>query len=85
MNEATRHDIVQRFQAGQSQRRIAAELHLARATVQEVLADVADQRARGTTPAELQPRPRRPLDAPVRSRFAKHTHKTAVAPPTAAG
>ena len=60
MNEATRHDIVQRFQAGQSQRRIAAELHLARATVQEVLADVADQRAQGTTPAELQPRPRRP-------------------------
>jgi transposase len=59
MTEDIRHDIVQRFQAGQSQRCIAQDLHLARATVQEVLAGVAAQRAAGTLPAELQPRPRR--------------------------
>jgi transposase len=60
MNEATRHDIVQRFQAGQSQRRIACDLHLARSTVQAVLAGVVAQRAQGTVPPELQPRQRRP-------------------------
>jgi transposase len=59
MNEATRHDIVQRFQAGQSQRQIARDLHLARSTVQGVLAGVAAQRAQGSVPPELQPHSRR--------------------------
>ncbi len=59
MNEATRHDIVQRFQAGQSQRQIARDLHLARSTVQGVLARVAAQRAEGSAPPELRPRSRR--------------------------
>jgi transposase len=59
MNEATRNDIVQRFQAGQSQRQIARDLHLARSTVQGVLAGVAAQRAEGSVPPELRPRSRR--------------------------
>jgi len=81
MNETTRHDIVHRFQSGQSQRRIAHELHLARATVQEVLAGVADQRAHGTTPVELQPPPRRPrqldaYDAALQDLLRRHPQLT---------
>ena len=59
MNEVTRHDIVARFQAGQSQRQIARDLHLSRHTVQRVLAEVSRQRTEGTVPPALQPRPQR--------------------------
>src|SRR5262245_49904889 len=81
MNEATRNDIVQRFQAGQSQRRIARDLHLARLTVQEVLAGVAAQRVQGRVPRELQPRPRRvrqldAYDAVVHDLLGRHPQLT---------
>jgi transposase len=77
MNEAIRNDIVQRFQAGQSQRQIARALHLARPTVQGVLASVAAQRAQGTVPRELQPRRRRPrqvdaYDAALQDLLRRH-------------
>jgi transposase len=82
MNEATRHDIVQRFQAGQSQRRIASDLHLARSTVQQVLAGVAAQRASGAVLPELQPRSRRPrqidaYDAALQDLLRRHPQLTA--------
>jgi transposase len=82
MNEATRHDIVQRFQAGQSQRQIARDLRLARSTVQAVLADVAAQRAQGTVPPELQPRRRRSrqvdaYDAALQELLRRHPQLTA--------
>ena len=62
MNEAARNDIVQRFHAGQSQRHIARDLHLARSTVQGVLAGVAAQRAEGSVPPELRPPSRRRMN-----------------------
>jgi transposase len=45
MNDATRHEIVQRHQAGESQRRIAQDLGISRGTVVRALAHVRAQRA----------------------------------------
>ena len=57
MTEQTRNEIIRRWHAGSSIRRIARELGLARNTVSRVLAQVEAQRA-GTTiapPAAAQP------------------------------
>ncbi len=54
MNEALRHEIVQRHQAGASMRAIARELGIARRSVARVLAQVQTQR---TTPAVALPKP----------------------------
>jgi transposase len=56
MNEATRHEIIQRHQAGASQRTIARELGISRGAVARVLAQVQAQRVGPVTPL---PRPRR--------------------------
>jgi transposase len=53
MKEALRHDIVQRWQQGQSQRHIARALGLTRRTVARVLARVSRERAQGQVPPEL--------------------------------
>jgi transposase len=50
MNEALRNEILSRWQAGTSQRRIARSLQVSRHTVAQVLAEVARQRD-GQTPA----------------------------------
>ena len=47
MKEELRHDIVQRWQQGQSQRQIASELGVSRRTVERVLAVVGQERAQG--------------------------------------
>ena len=59
MKEELRHDIVQRWQQGQSQRHIASELGVSRRTVGRVLAVVGQQRAQGNVAPELQPAPPR--------------------------
>ena len=59
MKEELRHDIVQRWQQGQSQRQIASELGVSRRTVERVLAAVSQQRAQGNAPPELRPAPAR--------------------------
>jgi transposase len=56
MNEATRHEIVQRHQQGASRRRIARELGISRGAVARVLAKVQAQRDGPATPV---PPPRR--------------------------
>jgi transposase len=56
MNELTRNEIVRRFRAGASMRRIARELGLARNTVTQVLRQVEGRRA-GDDGPELQRRP----------------------------
>jgi transposase len=56
MNEATRHEIVQRHQAGVSNRRIAKELGISRGAVGRVLAQVQAQR---DGPAAPKPKPHR--------------------------
>jgi transposase len=82
MNEATRHEIVRRFQAGQSQRHIARDLHLSRHTVRHVLAEIAHQRAQGMGPPALQPRERRArqldaYDAALQELLRRHPQLTA--------
>jgi transposase len=77
MNEATRNDILRRWHAAASIRRIARELHLARNTVSRVLAAVTAQRD-GTTPAA----PRRPSvldahDATIRELLSRYPDLTA--------
>jgi transposase len=57
MNEALRHEIVQRHQAGASMRAIARELGIARAAVARVLVQVQAQRD-GHASAKPRPRPR---------------------------
>ena len=59
MKEELRHDIVQRWQQGQSQRQIASELGVSRRTVERVLAAVSQQRAQGNVAPELRPAPPR--------------------------
>src|SRR5436305_11576607 len=56
MNEALRHEIVQRRQAGASQRAIARELGITRGAVARALAQVQTRRAQ---PATALPTPRR--------------------------
>jgi transposase len=56
MNEALRHEIVQRHQAGASMRAIARDLDIARQTVKRVLDQVQAQRAQ---PAAVLPKRRR--------------------------
>ena len=57
MNEALRHEIVHRWQAGTAARAIARELGIARGSVRRVLARVQAER-HGTT--DKKPRSRRP-------------------------
>lgn len=59
MKEELRHEIVQRWQQGQSQRHMARELGVSRRTVGRVLAQVSRARAQGNVPQELQPAPPR--------------------------
>lgn len=59
MKEELRHEIVQRWQQGQSQRCIARELRVSRDTVARVLTQVCQERAQGNVPRELQPTPPR--------------------------
>jgi transposase len=59
MKEELRHDIVQRWQQGQSQRHIASELGVSRRTVERVLAVVSQERAQGNVAPELRPAPPR--------------------------
>jgi transposase len=59
MKEELRHDIVQRWQQGQSQRHMARELGVSRRTLGRVLAQVSRERAQGNVPPELQPAPAR--------------------------
>jgi transposase len=56
MNEATRHEIVQRHQQGVSRRAIAKELGISRGAVGRVLSQVQAQR---DGQAALMPKPRR--------------------------
>jgi transposase len=65
MKEELRHEIVQRFEQGQSQRLIARELRLSRPTVARVLKAVSQERAQGNVPPALRPAPPRacPIDA----------------------
>ena len=51
MNEPTRNEIIRRWHAGASIRRIARELGLARNTVSRVLAEIEAQRAGATASA----------------------------------
>jgi transposase len=57
MNEAMRHEIVQRHQAGTSMRSIAKELGISRGAVRRALARVQAQRDGGSAPLS-RPRPR---------------------------
>jgi transposase len=59
MKEELRHDIVQRWQQGQSQRHIASELGVSRRTVERVLAAVSQERTQGNVVPELRPAPPR--------------------------
>lgn len=59
MKEEVRHDIVQRWQQGESQRHIARDLGVSRRTVGRVLAAVRQERAEGNVPPELRPAPPR--------------------------
>jgi transposase len=82
MTEALRHDIVQRWQQGQSQRHMACELGVSRRTIARVLAQVSQQRAQGNVPRELQPAPARAclLDAyetPLRELLQRHPRLSA--------
>jgi len=58
MNEALRHEIVQRHQAGQSARGIARELGLCRSVVRRILTKIHTQRHQASPPFPT-PRPRR--------------------------
>ena len=58
MNEALRHEIVQRWQTGMAVRAIARELGIAQQSVRRVVARVQAERA-GTAPRQ-KPRARRP-------------------------
>ena len=49
MREELRHDIVQRWQHGQSQRQIANDLGLSRSAVARVLRTVSRERAEGSS------------------------------------
>lgn len=82
MKEELRHDIVQRWQEGQSQRQIASDLGLSRSAVARVLRRVSQERAEGTVPPELRPTtPRaRPIDAyeaQLREILQRHPQLTA--------
>jgi transposase len=82
MKEELRHDIVQRWQQGQSQRHIADELGVSRRTVGRVLAAVSQERAQGSVPPELRPAPPRTcaIDAyepKLRELLQRHPHLTA--------
>jgi transposase len=59
MREELRHDMVQRWQQGQSQRHMARELGVSRRTIARVLAKVSQERAQGNMPHELQAAPAR--------------------------
>ena len=65
MNELTRNEIVRRFQAGQSGRQIARELHVSRHTIRRVLVQTTRQRHEGNVPKELHKKAKqpRPIDA----------------------
>jgi transposase len=83
MKDELRHDIVQRWQQGQSQRHIASELGVSRRTVGRVLATVSQQRAQGNVPQELQPAPPRAcaIDAyetKLRELLQRHPQLTAM-------
>jgi transposase len=82
MKEELRHDLVQRWQQGQSQRHIARELGLSRRTVARVLAAVSQERAQGNVPPELRPSPPRacPIDTyetKLRELLQRHPQLTA--------
>jgi transposase len=82
MKEELRHDIVQRWQQGQSQRHMARALGLSRRTVGRVLAAVSQERAQGNVPPELRPAPPRvcPMDAyepKLRELLQRHPQLTA--------
>ena len=61
MNETLRHEIVQRRQAGMSERAIARELGITRGAVRRVLARLQAQREGQTAPVP-RPRPRPRID-----------------------
>ena len=79
MNEAMRLEIVQRRQAGMSQRTIAEELGISRGAVQRALAHVQAQRDGPARPAP-RPRPRQsiidPFEPILRELLAKYPNIT---------
>jgi transposase len=82
MTESLRHDIVQRWQQGQSQRRIAHAVGVSRRTVARVLARVSQERLQGNVPRPLRPARARPgaLDAyetQLRELLERHPQLTA--------
>lgn len=82
MKEELRHDIVQRWQQGQSQRHMARELGVSRRTLGRVLAQVSRERTQGNVPPELQPAPARACavdayEATLRELLARHPQLTA--------
>lgn len=82
MKEELRHDIVQRFGQGQSQRHIARELSVSRHTVGRVLAAVSQERTQGHVPPELRPVPVRACsidayESQLRELLARHPQLTA--------
>jgi transposase len=79
MNEAMRHEIVQRHHGGASQRAIARELGLSRSAVRRALARVQAQRE-GQAAASTPPRPRRsivdPFEPILKELLAKYPNLT---------
>src|SRR5207244_9513397 len=79
MNEATRHEIVQRRQTGTPVRAIARELGITRGAVTRALARVQAQRAGRAAPSP-RPRPRRsiidPFEPILKELLAKYPHLT---------
>jgi len=81
MNEATRHEIVQRRQAGTSVRAIARELGITRGSVTRALARVQAQReGRAASAPRPRPRPRQsiidPYEPLLKELLAKYPHLT---------
>jgi transposase len=56
MKEQMRNDIIRRWHAGTSQRKIAAQLKISRNTVSHAIKVHEQQRAEGVSPVELQPK-----------------------------
>lgn len=78
MNEATRNEVVRRWQAGASMRAIAAALGLARNTVRRALAGVQAART-GQAPGEAVRRPSLldPYEAVIREMLGRYPDMTA--------
>jgi transposase len=83
MNEKLRNEIVQRYQAGTSMRRIARELQVARTTVRRVLGRLQGERSGATPASELRKPSTRPRvldkhDAFIRQLLERYPNMTAV-------